>query len=236
MAREFKLRKEVVLEATPEQVWHAVTTAEGSSAWLFPTGDLHPNDPGVTAWDPPHRLAVSPPAADDGSTQAFEYLIEARDSGTAALRFVHSGILGDGWSDEYADMTSMGWDMYLHTLGEYFRHFPGRAATFVSAEGPAASAAEEAWPKVLRALGLTGTPEIDDSVRLTPDGLAPVEGVVDYASPNFLGLRTADAMYRFHGRARLGMTVAVGHHLYEPGVNTDTECVGWQDWLSRVFT
>src|SRR5262245_14061546 len=124
MAREFELHKEVVLAATPEQVWHAIATAEGSSTWRFPTPDLHPDCPDVAACDPPRHLAVRTPAADDGSTQAFEYLIETRDGGTAALRFVHSGIFGDGWNDEYVDMTSMGWDMYLHTLGEYFTHFP----------------------------------------------------------------------------------------------------------------
>ncbi|WP_027945784.1 SRPBCC family protein [Amycolatopsis taiwanensis] len=235
MVREFELRKEVVLESSLEQVWHAIATAEGNSVWLFPTGDLHPDDPSVTTWDPPRRLAVRLPAADDGSTQSFEYLIEARDGGTTALRFVHSGILGDDWHDEYADMTSIGWDMYLHTLSEYFRHFPGRAATFVAAEGPAVSAAEEAWPKMLLALGLPGTPEIDEVVRLTPDGLAPIEGVVDYTGPSFLGLRTADAMYRFHGRAQLDMPIAVGHHLYGPDVDPDKACAGWQDWLSRVF-
>ena len=35
----------------------------------------------------------------------------ARDQGTTVLRFVHSGILGDGWGDEFLDQTSQGWDM-----------------------------------------------------------------------------------------------------------------------------
>ena len=38
MAREFEIRREVELPATPEQVWAAVATAAGTTSWLFPMG------------------------------------------------------------------------------------------------------------------------------------------------------------------------------------------------------
>ncbi|MFD2421542.1 SRPBCC family protein [Amycolatopsis pigmentata] len=235
MTREFEIAKEVELDATPRQVWEAITTAEGTAGWLFTTEDVQPDGPGVITWDPPRRLAVQTPVADDGSTQAFEYLIEARDGGTAVLRFVHSGVLGDNWNDEYEDMMGAGWDMYLHTLAEYLKYFSGRQATFVTVEGPAASAEESAWAKLPRALGLPGTPAVGEKVRLTPEGFPPIEGVVDYTGPSFLGVRADDAIYRFHGRSQLGAPVAIGHHLYRPGVDQEKERDTWRSWLERAF-
>jgi hypothetical protein len=173
--------------------------------------------------------------AEDGSTHAFEYLIEARDGGSTVLRFVHSGFLGEDWSAEYEDMTSHGWDMYLHTLAQYLKYFPGRPATYVEAEGPQESAAASAWPVLLRALGLTGPVPPGEQVRLTPDGLAPIEGVVDYDAAQVLGVRTTDALIRFHGRAALGMTVAVAQHRYSADVDRDETQRAWQSWLNRVF-
>ena len=49
-------------------------------------------------------------------------------------------------------------------------------------------------------------------MRLTPPGLDPVDAVVDYATPNFIGVRSADGLYRFFGRNAFGMPVGLGHH------------------------
>jgi uncharacterized protein YndB with AHSA1/START domain len=234
MRREFVLRREVALDATPEQVWEAIATGPGLAAWFMPM-ELDPADDSVTAWEPGERLAVRTPAAEDGSAQAFEYLIEARDGGTTVLRFVHSGFLGDDWDDEFESMTGQGWDMYLHTLAQYLRHFPGRTATYIEAEAPQASSEESAWPVLLRGLELSPSVTEGDRVRLHPDGLDAVDGVVDCVMPNFVGFRTSDALYRFHGRAPLGMTIAVGHHLYGDDVDRERAERGWQAWLDGVF-
>ncbi|WP_214370652.1 SRPBCC family protein [Pseudonocardia sp. H11422] len=233
MGREFEIRKEVALEATPEQVWDAITTGPGLAAWFMAIEA--PDAAHADAWDPPKHFATRTPEAEDGTTHAFEYLIEAREGGGSVLRFVHSGFLGDDWSAEYEGMTRQGWDMYLHTLAEYLKHFPGRPATYIEAEGPQASAQASAWPAVLEGLGLTRQPALGEQVRLTPDGVAPIEGVVDYVEPAFLGVRTADALLRFHGRAALGMTVAVGHHLYSDDVDRAADERAWASWLEGLF-
>lgn len=234
MPREFEIRKEVALDATQEQVWEAIATGSGLAAW-FMAMEGEPADAGATTWDPPRHLVVRTPAAPDGTTQAFEYLIEARDEGSTVLRFVHSGFLSDDWNSEYEDMTRHGWDMYLHTLREYLRHFPGRRATYVEAEGPQPSADPNAWPVILRGLGLTAPPQVDERVRLTPDGLAPVEAVVDYVGPTFLGVRTDHSLIRFHGRAALGMTAAVAVHEYAADVDAKEASKAWESWLHRLF-
>jgi hypothetical protein len=70
-------------------------------------------------------------------------------------------------------------------------------------------------------------------VQLTPDGLGPVEGVVDYLSPDILGVRSDDGLYRFI--CGFNGMVAVGHHLYGDDVD-DKEAEGaWQAWLDRLF-
>src|SRR5450432_2159352 len=115
MPKEFKITKDVLLEATPEQVWQSIATEAGLSAWFQPA-PVDPASEMVVAWEPGRHLAIRTPAADDGSMHAFEYLIEARGGGSTVLRFVHSGFAGDDWSDEYQPVTSGGWDMYLYTL------------------------------------------------------------------------------------------------------------------------
>jgi uncharacterized protein YndB with AHSA1/START domain len=234
MGREFEIRKDVTLEGTPEQVWEAIATGPGLAAWFMPM-EMDPDSGMVTAWEPGKRLAIRTPEAPDGSTQAFEYLIEARDGGSTVLRFVHSGVLGDDWGDEFESMTGSGWDMYLHTLAEYLTHFPGRPATYVEAEAPQSTADARTWAVLLAALGLPGSAAPGDHVRLTPSGLDPLDGVVDYLTGNFLGVRTADALYRFHGRAPIGMPIAVGHHLYGDGADAEEAARKWQSWLAGVF-
>lgn len=234
MGREFDIRKEVVLEATPEQVWQAIATPEGQAAWLFPAEE--PNGATVERVEST-RFAVRTPEAPYGSFHAFEYFIEARDGGTAVLRFVHSGFLSDDWGEEYVDMTGQGWDMYLHTLAQYLKYFADSPATYIKAEAPAASVAPDVWALIEKGLGLTGPVTAGERVRLTPEGLEPIDGVVDYAPPGqeFLGVRSGDGLYRFHGRARLGMPVPVGHHIYSADLDAEHARQGWQGRLSTVF-
>lgn len=250
MAREFEIRKEVELAASPDRVWEAVATGPGHASWFMGPYDIEPKEGGritliggpetengtVTAWEPPVRFASRTDEAPDGSFHAFEYLIEGRDGGTTVLRFIHSGVAGDDWSDEYESMTGYGWDMYLHTLSEYLTYFPGRFATYVTAMGPPASAAEEAWEVVVRGLGLSVLPPAGEPVRLTPSGFDPIAGVVDYSGPAIFGVRADTGLYRFHGLAPLGMPIAVGHHVFADGeVDGLAANKAWETWLHSLF-
>jgi uncharacterized protein YndB with AHSA1/START domain len=69
----YRLEFSVEVPGTPEQVWHAIATATGMSAWFLPTemeeregGSLHftmgpemGSDGQVTGWDPPRRFAYA---------------------------------------------------------------------------------------------------------------------------------------------------------------------------------
>jgi uncharacterized protein YndB with AHSA1/START domain len=237
MAKEFEIRREIEVEATPEQVWEAITT--GTGGWLWPmeyearVGGAAPFGGVVTAWDPPRSLTARA-EREDGWFNVLEHVIEARDGGTAVLRYVHSGIFLEDWDEEY-DGADRHTDFYLHTLGQYLRYFTGSPATYVEANGPEASAGRYAFAALKRGLGLRDETVEGDTVRLTPAGLDPLEGVVDYLRPHFLGIRTADGLYRFFGRDIYGVPVGVGLHLFGGDVDRAKTEQAWQEWLNGVY-
>ena len=247
MPQPFEIRREIALRATPAQVWAAVATGDGQAAWFMAMPDPEPASELVTGWEPEHRMAMQMPAGEDGSFHAFEYLIDAGEGGTTVLRFVHSGMTGDDWDDEFETMTGYGWDMYLATLAAYLEHFAGRPATYVEAEAPATTADEAGWRAVLEALGVDDpadpavlgrriTVALDAGLDTALD--TKLDGEVDYHGDRFLGLRTDDALIRFHGRWSLGMPVAISHHAYaradDAPVDADALTHAWTAWLAAA--
>lgn len=126
--------------------------------------------------------------------------------------------------------------MYLYTLAQYHSHFSGRRASYVEAEGPASSAAPEAWPVLVGALGTGGPTELGSDVSIELPGAEPLDGVIDYATTNFIGLRTPDALIRLHGRWGLGMAVAVSHHAYSDSFDAEATKRAWKAWLDQALT
>ena len=234
MGKPFEIRKEAELAASPEQVWEAIATGPGLAAWFMPM-EIDPDSKAVTSWEPGRRLAVRLPPGDDGSFEAFDYRIEAAGPRRAVLRFSHSGFTSESWGDDFEDQTGPGWDMYLHTLAQYLAHFAGRPALYLEAEAPPASADRAAWPRLLATLGLTEPVKLETAVRFDLPGVGPVDGVVDYATPTFIGLRAPLALIRFHGRAHLGLTVAVSQHTYVTTFDVASAQRGWERWLAGVF-
>jgi uncharacterized protein YndB with AHSA1/START domain len=236
MAPEFECNREVVLPATPEQVWEAVATTAGNAAWLFPN-EIDPDGAAIVAWDPPHRFAVR---HEQGEWfNALEYVIEGREGGESVLRYAHSGIFVEDWDKQY-DAVQQHTDFYLHTLAEYLEHFDGRAATYVGdvpggIQGPPSSAAPDGFEHLQQALGLDPQAGVGDAVRLDPEGLPPVDGVVDYRQPNFIGVRTSDALYRFFGRNAFGSPVGMSIHSFVEGVDAEQTKREWQGWLERAL-
>ncbi|MFC4585237.1 hypothetical protein [Sphaerisporangium corydalis] len=131
------------------------------------------------------------------------------------------------------DALHRGWDMYLHTLDQYLTHFPGRFALVVSGARPGSAGPGGVWPTVLTGLGVTGEVVQGDRVRLTPEGMGPIEGVADYVAPGFLGVRTGEGLYRFTEGA--GDTVVVAHHLFSDEVDLMDVEQGWQRWAEGLF-
>jgi uncharacterized protein YndB with AHSA1/START domain len=245
MPHPFEITKELVLDATPDEVWQAIATGPGIDSWFMGRNEVDSSggvtrmttgefttEGTITGWEPPNRLALRTPEAPTGEFMAYEYLVEAREGGTAVLRLVHNGFLGDDWEEQY-DALNPGWDMYLHKLAEYLTHFRGRTATPIFAAQPDAGSRDHVLAVLRSALSIPDSATVGDPVKAALDGLPQLEGVLDYLAPNFIGIRTDDALYRFiYG---MHHTVVLGHHLFAPGVDEDETEIHWQLWLTRTL-
>lgn len=250
MSHEFEVREEIALAATPDQVWDAIATGPGVDSWFIGRSEIEPgvggkvvNDCGgfemestITAWEPGKRFASRSAPGPDGAYMAFEYLIEARDGGSTVLRFVHSGILGDDWADEY-DALKVGDRVYLQNLALYLKYFPGRTATVsLFLPGPQVPDADAVWSAFRRAFGLSGDGEVSvgDTGRIAIDGIAPTEAIVEIVHhPSFLGARTRDALYLFvHGYEH--STVAQVYGFAEDADEAALESA-LRNWLGQAF-
>lgn len=143
----------VELPFPPEQVWQAIATGPGLTAWSMPTeldeqagGEFVVNmgdtsSRGVVAtWEPPHRLVLEEPewAALTGHEGAevtplvTEYLVEATSGGSCVLRIVSSAFgSGADWEREFMDDAVKYWQPQFENLRVYLTTFPGQRATVV---------------------------------------------------------------------------------------------------------
>ena len=242
MSRAFEIRREIDLPAAPEDVWTAITA--DTAAWQFPTGleipagAEPPEGAPVQTWDPPRRLVIRMESP-DGTFNALDYAIEARDGGTAHLRYVHSGILADDWADQY-DAIDGHTDFYLHTLSEYLEHFNGRPVTYVGQpsagiEGPKAAGTHDAMELLSAALGIAGDATAGDAVHADLGEAGVLDGVIDYRTTAFLGVRTNDSLYRFFGRNQYGGVVGMSAHVFRDGVDAAAAAAALKNWLASVY-
>src|SRR5256885_2303493 len=72
MSHEFEVREEIVLAATPDQVWDAIATGPGVDSWFIGRSEIEPGVGGtvhndcagfetestITPWEPGKRLAM----------------------------------------------------------------------------------------------------------------------------------------------------------------------------------
>lgn len=250
MTHEFEISEQVEIDGTPEQVWDAIATGPGIDSWLMGRNQIDARAGGraamdmgefvmestVTVCEPLKRLAYRSDPAPDGAFHAFEFLIEARDGGSTVLRFVHSGFLGDDWEAEYEGLRK-GDPMYVAKLAEYVKYFSGRYAAPIAAYAEQSHDRQRVWEVMLGGLGLAAPAAVGDKVRLTPSGLPPIDGVVDYVSEDFFGVRSADAIYRFiYG---FNGAVVLGHHIFgapgRPSPDVKEAQDAWRSWLAAIF-
>lgn len=243
---ERRLEKSVELDATPEQVWDAIATGPGISAWFVPheveprvggaiTGQFGPGFDAtgrVTAWDVGKRFAygTAEPPPEGMADYAFEFLVEGRDGGGTVLRFAQSGFLDEGWEDEYNSLDT-GWDLFFGNLRAYLEHFPGMPAHTVVTMTWTEASADECWPVLHRALGLTEHPAVGDQVTLRPAGPPPISGVVDIATDAFLGVRSEHGLHRIGAEGSTGCGLSAYHYFYGRPVDVASLTDSWQTWL-----
>lgn len=226
MSEEFRIEQEVKLPATPEQVWDAVT--RDIDAWLMPG---QPTEAEKLAWEPAQHYIVRQEA--EGWFNQLEMTIEPRENGSF-LRYVHSGIFGDDWENQY-DGASKHTTFYLDALAQYLRHFQGRPFQHVEVYAPPASITPEALDAVRSALGITAQTTLGDSLTIDISGFGETTATVDFHNEYFIGLRTDDALIRVFGRNHFGAPVAVGIYHYGIDPAYDESGAPWQRWLGELY-
>ncbi|WP_426998153.1 SRPBCC family protein [Pseudarthrobacter sp. N5] len=225
--REFEIVADTDLPATPERVWQAVT--KDTPAWMFPT-DQWPDVKTVEEY--PSHL-VSRMDGPDGWFNQLERVVEPLNGGRAKLHYVHSGIFADNWDQQY-DGASKHTAFYLHTLGQYLQYFDGQAVVFTDIQAPAASQTPDGFVQLKKALGVDSAAQ-GDAVQLELDGVGRLSGEVDFSNEHFLGLRTADAMYRFFGRNSFGAPVGMTVHDFSGSGDSEAAATAWSGFFEKVY-
>ena len=250
----FELELEV--PGTPEQVWHAIATAEGISSWMTPT-DLDARLGGaltfhmgpdaeshgrVTAFEPARRIvyeeywdALAGQAGADVTPLLTEFLIEARAGGTCVVRVVTSAFgTGADWENEFWEEMDSGWAPMLDNLRLYLTHFPDQRATSLFAGASFPAVPEVAIAAVRRELGVDGI-----GATVTARGVnGRVERLIDQ---HFL-LRVDEPVAGFLSFSAFGdentSIVHLQGYLFSDAAPAyvEREQAAWQGWLEGVAT
>lgn len=251
----YRLEFSVEVPGTPEQVWQAIATAKGMSAWFLPTemeervgGSLHfsmgpsmGSDGKVTRWDPPRRLVYDEDWAslmgkdpDAVSALTSEFVVEARSGGTCVVRVTTSGFgTGAAWESEFWDSMGRGWMPFFDNLRLYLAHFPGQEATRmeVSASHPGDAAA--LWSTMREALRLGGEGATVDvrGATGTVERVGERQALIRLTAP-VPGMLSVYAWGEADGKA----TVGVRAYLFSPDAAdyVRREEPGWQAWLQKL--
>ena len=247
------------MPGTPEEVWQAIATGPGLTAWFVPSqleeregGSLVMNfGPGmeskaeIQAWDPPRRfIAENQEGMGPGApAMATEWTIEAKAGGTCRVRVVHSWFANtDDWDHQYEDVEK-GWPAFFRILGSYLAHFRGQLCTQVQLMAFTPEPKEEVWAKLARSLGLEEGTEVGRSVRSSGDAprlAALVEHVGPKNSPELMLRLEQPAPGIVHLSAMpMGDQVCAYVCLYFYGHGAQAvaarEEPGWRTWLDRLF-
>ena len=167
------------INATPEEVWRALTDAGELMRWFPLQARVTPGKGGsvfwgwdqhfawesqIDEWEPGKRLRLvenrpafdvnGQPLAEPSQQLAMEFTLETR-AGQTRLRIVHSGF-GDGasWDDEL-ESVSAGWQFELRGLRHYLEHHKGRDRHHAAAQHVTSLGTDDVWKRLLSPAAFT---------------------------------------------------------------------------------
>jgi uncharacterized protein YndB with AHSA1/START domain len=251
----YRLEFDVEVPGTPEQVWQAIATAKGMSAWFLPTeieeragGSVHfsmgpemGSDGEVTDWDPPRRIVYQEDWAalmgqdpDALSPLTSEFLVEARSGGTCVVRVTSSGFgTGAAWEQEFWDDMGASWMPFFDNLRLYLTHFAGQEATLLEVTASHPGDAAALWSALHDALrlGEEGTTVEVRGATGTVERVGERQALVRLAAP-VPGMLTASTHDAGEGKA----TASIRAYLFSADAAdyVRREEPAWQAWLARL--
>lgn len=248
---------EVQVRGTPEQVWQAIATGPGITAWFVPSkvdgrvgGEMTCDFGGgmvsaskITEWQPPHRVVAEDTTwLQGGPPVATEWTVEARDGGNCVVRVVHSLFASaDDW-DGQLESTEHGWPGYFRVLAHYLEHYAGqKAATFVLMV-PSGTPVAATWQTITAAIG--AEPSVGEPLRLDADGMAAIAGNVQRIDdvPHGRGMtmhveQPAPGVVMLSAMDCMGMQMATFQAFYygDRAAAAAADENGWRQWLTGLF-
>lgn len=170
-ARSIELER--TLDASPEEVWDALTTPDGLERWFPLEARVDPGvggsiwlswGPGadgeapIRIWEPGRRFGWTESHGTDADGRPIQvtvdFHIEGRE-GSTVVRLVQSGFSASSDRDEMYDALTDGWTHFLFNLAFYFLRHRGRKRTMVWKRQKTTLARSAVW-KRLRESGLVG--------------------------------------------------------------------------------
>jgi uncharacterized protein YndB with AHSA1/START domain len=252
------VRVEVEVKGTPEQVWQAIASGPGISAWFVPTkvdgrvggtvdcdfGSGMESSAQITTWDPPRRfVAENATWLQGGPPVATEWTVEARAGGTCIVRVVHSLFAStDEWDDQITS-TEKGWPGYFRVLKLYLEHHAGKRSASMVAMAMAQVPVPAIWSELQRAFGVAN-PRPGQRLRVQAPGAAAMAATVECYEevPHGCGMMlllsepTPGAAW-VSAMECMGMRMAT-LQIYWYGDRADSaarDTARWQEWLTALF-
>ena len=167
------LELEQTLDATPEEVWEALTTDEGLRRWFPLDARVEPGEGGslwlswgpgcegeapIHIWEPGRRFGWTEDHATDPEGRAIkvavDFYIEGR-GGSTVVRLVQSGFSAGADWDEMFDAVKDGWTYFLFNLRFYIQHHRGTARTLVWKRAPTELSRNDVWERLASASLIT---------------------------------------------------------------------------------
>lgn len=247
---------EVEVPGTPEEVWRAIATGPGVSAWFVPTrmeerkgGEIISTfGPGmdcpttITEWEALKRFVAEATMGPPGSpTVATEWSVEARAGGKCLVRVVHSLFASNDDWDNQLDGLEKGWPPIFRILRRYLESFRGMDCSAMQFVSFATESDAKTWEKLGGELGLRGVAA--GQKWSTPAGVPRMSGVSlgDGMNENtvLIGLDAPVPGTAYIGAFSCGgmVQVYIAIYLYGPNAKAAVERDEpvWQQWIGERF-
>ena len=161
------------VDASPGDVWSALTTSEGLRRWFPLDARVEPGADGsvwlswgpgcegeapVHIWDEPRRFGWTESYGEDAEGRpirvAVDFHIEGRD-GSTVVRLVQSGLSASSDWDEMYDALKDGWTYFMFNLAYHFEAHGGRDRRLIWKRHPTSLSRDQVWARLTEG-GLVG--------------------------------------------------------------------------------